>query len=80
MIEAAEARNLCLWGGLNLEPEENTMPEPFLFTVFGGTGFLGGRVAEHFLPAGHRVRIAARQPDRKPEIVQSERAEAFYAA
>lgn len=50
-----------------------------LITVFGGTGFLGTRVVLRLLRAGHRVRIAARHPDRKPELLCHDRAEACYA-
>src|ERR1700754_4495194 len=35
-----------------------------IVTVFGGTGFLGRRVALHLREQGFRVRIAARDPDR----------------
>jgi uncharacterized protein YbjT (DUF2867 family) len=33
-------------------------------TVFGGTGFLGRRVARHLREAGDTVRIASRHPSR----------------
>jgi NADH dehydrogenase len=33
-------------------------------TVFGGTGFLGRRIARHLRDAGFAVRIASRHPDR----------------
>jgi uncharacterized protein YbjT (DUF2867 family) len=33
-------------------------------TVFGGTGFLGGRVVRHVRSHGFSVRIASRHPDR----------------
>lgn len=35
-----------------------------LITVFGGTGFLGCRIVEALATAGHRVRVAARRPNR----------------
>ena len=37
-----------------------------IVTVFGGTGFLGHRVALHLRQRGFPVRIAARHPDRCP--------------
>jgi uncharacterized protein YbjT (DUF2867 family) len=37
-------------------------------TVFGGTGFLGRRVAEHLRKHGFFVRIASRHPDRAREL------------
>lgn len=38
-------------------------------TVFGGTGYLGGRIARHLAEAGNRrVRIAARRPGRAIEL------------
>src|SRR6266700_8289324 len=36
-------------------------------TVFGGTGFLGRRVARHLRNRGFSVRIASRHPDRRHE-------------
>jgi NADH dehydrogenase len=35
-----------------------------LVTVFGGTGFLGGRVVRHLRNHGFAVRVASRRPDR----------------
>src|SRR5215211_127532 len=37
-------------------------------TVFGGTGFLGRRVARHLLEHGFSIRIASRHPDRAHEL------------
>lgn len=45
------------------------------FTVFGGTGFLGRRVVSSLLGRGHRVRVAARHPDRRPDLLESGRAD-----
>lgn len=55
------------------------MTERKLFTVVGGTGFLGSRVVRHLLTVGHRVRVAARHPDSTPVLLQSDRAEAVRA-
>jgi NADH dehydrogenase len=55
------------------------MPQSKLFTVFGGTGFLGRRVVRHLLGAGHRVRIAARHPERELAFLQNDRAEPVRA-
>lgn len=49
------------------------------FAVFGGTGFLGRRVVEHLLYAGHRVRIVARRPDRCERLLRHANAEAFQS-
>ncbi len=43
-------------------------PHGRLVTVFGGTGFLGRRVVRRLLERGHRVRIAARHPDRPDDL------------
>lgn len=56
-----------------------SVPERKLFTVFGGTGFLGSRVVRRLLESGHRVRVAARDPHSIPALLQSDRAEATHA-
>jgi NADH dehydrogenase len=43
-------------------------------TVFGGTGFLGRRVALHLLDHGFAVRITARHPERAPPLLAPDRA------
>ena len=55
------------------------MHQELLITVFGGTGFLGSRIVERLLAAGHRVRIAARHPEQKPALLRSGRVEAHRA-
>lgn len=55
------------------------MHEQRLIAVFGGTGFLGARVVSRLLRTGHRVRVAARHPERKPELLHSDQAEACRA-
>ncbi|MCV2870256.1 complex I NDUFA9 subunit family protein [Defluviimonas sp. WL0002] len=55
------------------------MPQDGLVTVFGGTGFLGRRVVRHLLDAGHRVRIAARHPRRRKDLLANPQAEAATA-
>lgn len=42
-----------------------------LVTLFGGTGFLGRRIAARLLECGLRVRVAARHPERIREIFKS---------
>jgi uncharacterized protein YbjT (DUF2867 family) len=40
-----------------------------IVVVFGGTGFLGRRVAQHLLDQGFAVRVAARHlPERAPRL------------
>jgi uncharacterized protein YbjT (DUF2867 family) len=39
-----------------------------LITVFGGTGFLGGRIVRHLYDAGFAIRIASRHLDRAAMI------------
>src|SRR5215475_1241367 len=39
--------------------------------VFGGTGFLGRRIARHFLDHGAAVRVAVRHPERAAAIFQA---------
>ncbi|HKK29425.1 MAG TPA: complex I NDUFA9 subunit family protein [Alphaproteobacteria bacterium] len=50
-----------------------------IYTVLGGTGFLGSRIVRHLCAGGHRVRVAARDPWRKPELLQSDRVEPVRA-
>jgi NADH dehydrogenase len=50
-----------------------------LFTVFGGTGFLGSRIVRRLLDDGHQVRIAARNPDEFASELGSDRAEPVRA-
>jgi len=38
-------------------------------TVFGGTGFLGGRVVQHLLDHGFAVRVASRHPERIAQVL-----------
>ena len=59
---------------------DDTKAEPRgrLVTVFGGTGFLGRRVVRRLLERGHRVRIAARHPDR-PDDLPADRLERMEA-
>jgi uncharacterized protein YbjT (DUF2867 family) len=42
-------------------------------TVFGGTGFLGRRIARHLLDRGFRVRVASRHPERAQKLFGAER-------
>jgi NADH dehydrogenase len=49
-----------------------------IYTVFGGTGFLGQRVVASLLEGGHRVRIAARHPQSSSASL-AERVEAVRA-
>ena len=56
-----------------------------VFTVVGGTGFLGSRVVRHLVGRGHRVRIAARHPHRpddlpNPDLAELVRADLFEPA
>ncbi len=45
------------------------MTERRRVTVFGGTGFLGRRIARHLLDNGFLVRIATRHPDRSRTVL-----------
>ncbi|RKF12637.1 complex I NDUFA9 subunit family protein [Roseovarius spongiae] len=55
------------------------MRQERLITVFGGTGFLGSRIVARLLQGGCRVRVAARHPDRKPDLLRNDRSEACRA-
>lgn len=50
-----------------------------LFTILGGTGFLGHRIVGELLAQGHRVRIAARHPDRCRRLAHEAGAEPVRA-
>lgn len=52
---------------------------PDLYTVLGGTGFLGRRVVARLLEDGHSVRIAARHPDRQGDLALDPRVEFLEA-
>ena len=43
-----------------------------IVTVFGGTGFLGRRVARHLIERGFVARIASRHPDRAPIAMRAQ--------
>lgn len=45
--------------------DDNASAHREAVTVFGGTGFLGRRIARRFAAAGHPVRAASRHPDRE---------------
>lgn len=79
LVRLAGFRQLTAVSTRNALSENMSGPERKLFTVFGGTGFLGSRVVRHLLEAGHRVRVAARDPHSNPALLQSDRAEAVRA-
>jgi uncharacterized protein YbjT (DUF2867 family) len=63
--EAAEAVRTALDGSINSAAQDHWMDrEISCVTVFGGTGFVGRRVARHLRGSGAAVRIASRHPRR----------------
>jgi uncharacterized protein YbjT (DUF2867 family) len=63
--EAAEAVRTALDGSINSAAQDHWMDrEISCVTVFGGTGFVGRRVARHLRGSGATVRIASRHPRR----------------
>jgi uncharacterized protein YbjT (DUF2867 family) len=63
--EAAEAVRTALDGSIKTLAQDHWMDrEISCVTVFGGTGFVGRRVARHLRRSGATVRIASRHPRR----------------
>src|SRR5262249_32112689 len=63
--EAAEAVRTALDGSIKTLAQDHWMDrEISCVTVFGGTGFVGRRVARHLRRSGATVRIASRPPRR----------------
>ena len=63
--EAAEAVRTALDGSIESVAQDQSMDrEVSRVTVFGGTGFVGRRVARHLRASGATVRIASRHPIR----------------
>src|SRR5499427_8701848 len=63
--EAAEAVRTALDGSIKSLAQDHWMDrEISCVTVFGGTGFVGRRVARHLRASGVTVRIASRHPKR----------------
>jgi uncharacterized protein YbjT (DUF2867 family) len=63
--EAAEAARTALDGSIKSVAKDHWMDrEISCVTVFGGTGFVGRRVARHLRGSGATVRIASRHPGR----------------
>jgi len=63
--EAAEAARTALDGSIKSVAKDHWMDrEISCVTVFGGTGFVGRRVARHLRVSGATVRIASRHPGR----------------
>ena len=61
--EAAEAMRAALDGSIKSVAPDHWMDRAIsCVTVFGGTGFLGRRVAQHLREFGATVRIASRHP------------------
>jgi uncharacterized protein YbjT (DUF2867 family) len=63
--EAAEALRTALDGSIKSAAQDDWMDQEIsCVTVFGGTGFVGRRVARHLRGSGATVRIASRHPGR----------------
>jgi uncharacterized protein YbjT (DUF2867 family) len=63
--EAAEAVRTALGGSIKSVAQDHWMDREIRrVTVFGGTGFVGRRVAHHLRGSGATVRIASRHPGR----------------
>ena len=63
--EAAEAVRTALNGSIKSIAQDHWIDQEIsCVTVFGGTGFVGHRVARHLRGSGARVRIASRHPRR----------------
>src|SRR5256885_8305273 len=63
--EAAEAVRTALDGSIKSIAQDHWMDREIrCVTVFGGTGFVGRRVAHHLRGSGATVRIASRHPGR----------------
>jgi hypothetical protein len=64
-VEAAEAVRTALDESIKSVAQDHWMDrEISCVTVFGGTGFVGHRVARHLRESGATVRIASRHPRR----------------
>jgi uncharacterized protein YbjT (DUF2867 family) len=63
--EAAETVRTALDGSIKSVAQDHWMDREInCVTVFGGTGFVGRRVARHLHGSGARVRVASRHPGR----------------
>src|SRR6478672_2381148 len=63
--DAAEAVRTALDGSIKSVAQDHRMyREISCVTVFGGTGFVGRRIARHLRGSGATVRIASRHPKR----------------
>jgi uncharacterized protein YbjT (DUF2867 family) len=62
-VEASEAMRAALDGSIKSVAADHWIDRAMsCVTVFGGTGFLGGRVVQHLRESGVTVRIASRHP------------------
>jgi uncharacterized protein YbjT (DUF2867 family) len=63
--EAAEAVRTALDGSIKSVAQDHWIDQRMsCVTVFGGTGFVGRRVARHLRESGATVRVASRHPER----------------